>query len=144
MNYRSKTIAPEAFGKARLVQHRSDPLRWKPISTLCNSILLGSIPDSMLAKNATLGGKIDEGIAHILPSLVIAQDLDLSLALVLSKGLERLKGLKCLGLGLQRDNKAKSRVVVDESDPVSIPGHGDVAYIVVIAVDEFQRSGGAP
>ena len=111
---------------------------------LCNSILLGSIPDSMLAKNAALGGEIDEGIAHILPSLVIAQDLDLSLALVLSKGLERLKGLKSLGLGLQRDNKAKSRVVVDESDPVSIPGHGDVAYIVDIAVDEFQRSGGAP
>ena len=44
---------------------------------LCNSILLGSIPDSMLAKNAILGGEIDEGIAHILPSLVIVQNLDL-------------------------------------------------------------------
>jgi len=63
---------------------------------LCNSILLGSISDSMLAKNATLGGKIDEGIAHILPSLVITQDLDFSLALVLSKGLECLEGLKSL------------------------------------------------
>ena len=48
----------------------------------------------MLAKNAALGGEIDEGIAHILPSLVIVQNLDLSLALVLSKGLEHLKGLK--------------------------------------------------
>ena len=47
-------------------------------------------------QDATLGGEIEEGIAHILPSLVIVQNLDLSLALVLSKGLERLEGLKCL------------------------------------------------
>ena len=98
----------------------------------------------MLAQNATLDGEIEEGIAHILPSLVIAQDLDFSLALVLSKGLEHLEGLKCLGLGLQRHNKVKSRVVVDESDPVLTARHGDVAYIMDIAMNEFQRSGGAP
>ena len=63
---------------------------------LCNSILLRAISDSVLVKNAALGGEIDEGIAHILPSLVIAQNLDLSLALVLSKGLERLECLKSL------------------------------------------------
>ena len=62
----------------------------------------------MLLQDSALGGEIDEGIAHILPSLVIVQDLDFSLALVLSKGLECLKGLKCLGFGLQRDNKVKS------------------------------------
>ena len=50
----------------------------------------------MLAKNATLGGEIDEGIAHILPSLIIMQYLDFLLTLVLSKGLEHLEGLKCL------------------------------------------------
>ena len=50
----------------------------------------------MLAKNAALGGEIEEGIAHILPSLVIVQDLDLSLTLVPSKGLECLEGLKSL------------------------------------------------
>ena len=87
---------------------------------------------------------MDEGIAHILSSLVIMQDLDLSLALFLSKGLERLKGLKCLRFSLERNDKAKSQVVVDESDPVLIPRHGEVAYIVDIGMDEFQRSGGAP
>jgi len=66
-----------------------------------------SIPDSMLAQNATLGGKIDEGISHIPPSLIMMQDLDFSFALVLSKGLECFKGIKCLRLGLQRDNKVK-------------------------------------
>ena len=63
---------------------------------LCNSNLLGLIPDSMLKRNAALGGEIDEGIAHIFPSLVIMQNLDLSLALVLSKDLECLEGLKSL------------------------------------------------
>ena len=98
----------------------------------------------MLAKNATLGGEIDEGIAHILPSLIIMQYLDFLLALVLSKGLEWLKGLKSLLLGLQRDNKAKLQIVVDESDPIPIPRHGEVAYIVDIGMDECQRSGCAP
>jgi len=107
---------------------------------LCNSILLGLIPDIMLVKNATFGGEIDEGIAHILPSLVITQDLDFLLALVLSKGPEHLNGLKCLGLGLQEDNKAKSRIVVDESDPVSKARHGEVAYIMDITMNKFQRS----
>ena len=111
---------------------------------LCHSILLRSIADSMLAQDTTLGGEIEEGIAHILPSLVIVQDLDFSLTLVLSKGLERLEGLKSLWLGLQRHNKAKSRKVVDAGNPVSIPRHGEVAYIVDIGMDEFQRSGGAP
>ena len=87
---------------------------------------------------------MDEGIAHILSSLVIMQDLDLSLALFLSKGLERLKGLKCLRFSLERNDKAKSRKVVDEGDPVSKTRHGDVAYIVDIVVDEFQRSGCTP
>ena len=63
---------------------------------LCHSIQLGSIPDSVLTQDATLGGEIEEGIAHILPSLVIMQDLDFPLTLVLSKGLECLEGLKCL------------------------------------------------
>ena len=111
---------------------------------LCHSILLRSILDSMLVQDTTLGGEINEAIAHIFPSFVITQDLDLSLILVLSKGLECLKGLKCLGFGLQRDNKAKSRVVIDESDPVSVARHGEVAYIVHITMDKFQRSGCAP
>ena len=42
---------------------------------LCHSILLWSIPDSVLTQYATLGGEIDEGIAHILPSLAIVQVL---------------------------------------------------------------------
>ena len=111
---------------------------------LCHSILLRAIPDSMLVQDTALGGEIDEGIAHILPSLVIAQDLDFSLTLVLSKDLECLEGLKCLGFGLKWNNKAKSRVVVDESDPISIPRHGEVPYIVDITMDEFQRSGCLP
>ena len=55
----------------------------------------------MLAKNATLGSEIDEGIPHVLPSFVIMQNLDLLLALVLSKGLECLNGLEALDLALR-------------------------------------------
>jgi hypothetical protein len=66
-------------------------LRQHPISSLSDPILLRTSSDSVLSLYATLSGKVQEGIAHVLSSLVIPQDLDFSLRLVLSICLELLE-----------------------------------------------------
>jgi hypothetical protein len=89
-----KTFTPERLRQPRLVQHSGQMLRQHPISSLSDPILLRTSPDSVLSLNATLSGKVKESIAHVLSSLVIPQDLDLSLGLVLSICLELLEHFK--------------------------------------------------
>ena len=54
------------------------------IGAFCNTILLGSHLDSVLALNIILGGEFEHGLAHVLPSLVVSQCFDLLLTLVLN------------------------------------------------------------
>ena len=69
-------------------------LRQHPIGSLCNTILLWTSPDCVLPLYATLCSELGEGIAHVLPSLVISQDLDPVSGLVLCISLELLECIK--------------------------------------------------
>ncbi|KAF9219315.1 hypothetical protein BS17DRAFT_677861, partial [Gyrodon lividus] len=64
------------------------------VCAFCNTVLLRTSPDSVLALYATLGSEIKHSLAHVLTTFVISQCLDLSLALVLSICLELLEGVQ--------------------------------------------------
>src|SRR5437660_1649164 len=99
MDKGGKTFTPECFGKTCFIQHCSNVLTKHSISPLSNSILLGSIPGSMLPQNSAFLGKFEESLAHIFPSFVIPQDLDFPLRLGLCKCLECLESIKDISLG---------------------------------------------
>ena len=92
----SKCFTPEGLSQARLVQYGGEMLRQHPISSLCNTILLRPSPDCVLPLNATVCSEFGEYIAHVFPSLVVSQDLDLVSGLVLCIGLELLECIKVL------------------------------------------------
>ena len=95
--------------------------------------------DCVLALDPALGGESEHGIAHILPFLVVVQCFDLSLALVLCKCLKLLKGIEYIRFGTNGQNKAKSRVVINECDPISISREYGVGHLMHIRMHEFQR-----
>ena len=118
MDESSEGLTPEGHGKARLVQHGSEALSKDLIGTLNNTILLWAVADSVLVLNATLGGEIEHGIAHVFTSLVISQHLQFVLSLVLSIHLELLESVENIRIGLNGQDKAISGIVVDECDPI--------------------------
>jgi len=98
----------------------------------------------VLARNTAQRSEISHSIAHVLTTLVIPESLELSLALVLCKGLEAFKGLEDVRLGSNGGHKAISRVVIDECDPVAIAREGPIGQHVYISVHEFQRTRSVP
>lgn len=71
----------------------------------------------MLTLNAVCCGEGSKGVGHVLPSLVIAQHLDLLPGLVLSVRLVCFEGLECTILGLQGDHNVEAGVVITEPTP---------------------------
>jgi hypothetical protein len=130
MDKSSEGLTPERLCQPRLVQHGSDSLCQKPVCTFCDSILLRSSPNGVLALYASLGSELEHRIAHILAPLVISKSFDASLGLVLSKGFEALESIENIGFCAQGDDKTISGVVIDECDPISKPREGPVGHIV--------------
>ena len=111
---------------------------------LSNTILLWAVADSVLALNATLGGEIEHGIAHVFASLVISQHLQFVLSLVLSICLELLESIENIRLGSNGQDKAISGIVIDEYDPIATASECSVWYLMHICVHKLQGAGSMP
>jgi len=94
MDQGSKTFTPEGLGQSGFIQHSGETLRQHPISSLYNTILLRPSPDCVLPLYATFCGELGEGIANVLPTLVISQYLDPVSRLILCIGLKVLECFK--------------------------------------------------
>ena len=132
MDQCSKCLPPECHGESWLLEHGSDAL-WKDlISTFCYPILLWLCSGSVLVLDTTLGGELEHDIAHILPSLIIAQCFDLLLALVLCKCLKLLKSVEYVWFGTNGQNEVISQIVINESDPIAISRECRVGHLMDI------------
>ena len=103
-----------------LSEHCSDAFRDGSVSTLCNSILVWLIPNSMLPVDARVLAEFLPFLGHVFPTLVIAQSLQLAVQLVLSIGLELFERSKRSSLVLQWQNGPETRSIINEADPVPV------------------------
>src|SRR5205823_5243113 len=88
------------------------------ICFFCYSILLGAVPNSVLAHNPSICCKFSECIGHIFTSLVITKIFDFASSMVLCISFEILKCCKDPILALEWIDDTKSREVINEGNPV--------------------------
>ena len=144
MDKGSKGLTPELARETGLCKHGGDALVQNAVRALSDTVLLGTVACGVLPLDAVRCGEGREGVGHVLPALVVAQDLDPLARLGLSVRLVRLERLERAGLGLQRDHNAETRVVIDEGDPVAEAGvRLDRERALQIGVHKLQRLGRA-
>src|ERR1700693_5109311 len=85
-------LAPERSRQLCLQQHCSNAFSKSPVPPSSNSILLGSGANSALMHNSLLEEQRIPLLAHVLTTLVIAEDTDLLASLTLHQGLVREEG----------------------------------------------------
>ena len=88
------------------------------VCTLSNTILMRFRANSVLSSNAIDSAERLPLSRHVLPSLIIAQSLDFRIQLVLSKSFELFKRCKRSSFVPQWQNYPKTRVVINEGDPI--------------------------
>ena len=124
------SLSPEGCGHPRLIKHGDNTLFHRPITPLCNTILLRLIPDSVLSLDAMINAEHLKLPGHVLSTLVIPQSAQFRPSDILSPSFELLEGSKGLRFSLQEVNCFEAREVINEGDPVVIPlmcGHLDRA-----------------
>ena len=97
----SKALSPEGSGHPRLIKHGDNTLFHRPITPLCNTILLKAIPDSVLSLDAMLNAEHLKLPGHVLSTLVIPQSAQFCPSVILSPSLELLECSKGLRFSLQ-------------------------------------------
>ena len=96
---------------------------------------------SVLLMDAMLCAVVDEFLAHILATLVIACSLDAEAQGILSICLVRFEGLKSVALALEVGHGPKTRGIVHKHHPVEVPfrrGGGELA--LEVSVDQGKSN----
>jgi len=111
------------------------------ISTLCNAIGVRLISHSMASLNTAFVQILLKGFGHVLPTLVIMQDLDLCTSRQFNSCLVRFERLWYLVLGSEEVEAPMMRKIVHKQAPVLVTirrlsGHGTM----YIRVHQHQRS----
>ena len=114
-------VAPKRRRELRLNKESSPTLSNRPVCSFCDAVLVRFIWLSVLTLDAMLRAKIDELLAHVLPTLVVACSLQDKSQRVLSVRLEGLEGRESVALALQEGNHPESRSIADEGHPVDMP-----------------------
>jgi hypothetical protein len=123
------------------VEHGDDALLYGPVGTLRDSILLRPGPDRVLSLDPMLWTEVIHLCAHILPSLVLPQSLDLVSSLSLSPSLELLEVEECFWL-LHEVDSPEPAGVINEGDPVPVARvRGNFDGAMQVRVDELQELG---
>jgi hypothetical protein len=104
----------------QLIEHRDNTFLHHPVSSLCNTILLGTIPDTMLPLNAMIYAECLKLSRHVLATLIVAQAAQPFTSDILSPSPKLLESSKIFGLALQEINSLETRMVIDEGDPIAI------------------------
>ena len=102
------------------IQHRDNGLHQSPVGTLSYTILMGFRTNSVLSMDAMRDTKRLPRSRDILPTLVIAQSLNLAVQLVLCKCLELLERCKSTCLALERQHYPEATEIINEGDPVLV------------------------
>ena len=134
-------IPPEAEGQTCLIEYSGDPLCKCPVGSLCNSILMRFISDSMLSVNSCSLTELLPLIGHVFSSLIIPSGFDLCTKLVLSKCLELLECTKCITLLPKWRDSPEPAIIINKDDPVLVAMSGlDREWAMKVRVDQLKWS----